>query len=426
MDQTLFDMPQFKSFTQAPLPENVKTTINTSIMTTSVLPKILAYSQTEFGNVILYESTKVSLLLILPNGMSLNNSIIKMSTSPLPIVGGERNGLVIYKNRPDQLEVLDNFFNGQAWRNELSEPLPVVAPKKEPFLLCKNKIIANGHQFEASLWEYSDKSLAIFSPLDFSNGNDKLMKPFHKLVCPDTNFSATGHSSGWMIFKNNTTMINFAKQHFPIQFETMYTKSSPIKILVPVQERQPEIIETKQIMVGDMTVTMEFAEYSPLSIALFPSPMIQIPGFDLKDNLKHPNGSNRAGYICPKSDKIKINTLEKYFGIENLENLYTMTEEISTRSSGFEKTTSAVTNGLSDLGIKDFSEIPVSTLLRLLSNKLMESSEFYEKNEVIGDILIYGDKDKVNDKAGFYDDMETKIQVICGNKMAVILSNFEE
>lgn len=415
------DMPQFQRLNMPIAPQGVQATFN-GTMTQAILPKILAYSQVSQGNVMLYESNKTTLLLVLPPGLSITIPNVKLSERPLPIVGGEKNGFAFYKNRPDQLSELDKII-GTVWRDQLSEPLPIPPVTKTPELLCRNNILYNGHQFSASLWEYSEKSLAIFAPMDFSGGNEKLMKPFSPLICPDLPVQPNGKPgacSGFMIYKNTRDMINFAKQFFPIPFESMYKKSvPPIAQTIPVTKQyEPTLIETKSFMFNGQQIFMEFIELSPFAIALFPTPMIPLDGFDMKE-LYHPTGNKRPGYLVAKSQKDKINLIQTFFGLSNLEDMYTLFEEVSARADINQQTTTQ--KSFSDLSINSFDDIPISTLLRLIQNKLKTSNDVTSKNEISGQILIYGDEDKVNLTAANLDEMETSIQVKVGTKMAVFL-----
>lgn len=423
MDQTLMSMPQFQHFNQPLAPQGVQATFNAT-MVASQLPKILAYSQAPQGNVMLYESNKTTLLLVLPPGMSVTlGNGIKMSDTPLPIPGGIfKTGYCFYKNQSEQLAELDKML-GPVWRDQLSEPLPPPIIKKEPVLLARTTINFNGHQFPASLWEYSDKSLAIFAPMDFSNGNEKLMKPQRSCACPD---SPSGKADGYMVWKSTSSMVNFAKQHFNVPFETMYTKSPPVHSAPVITQREPVILETKNFMFNGQQVTMDFVECSPLALTLFPTPMIQLDGFDMKE-LYHPNGTKRPGYLLAKSQKDKIIMIQNYFGLSELEGMYTMTEELPPRatinngSSGVLVPTQTQGRGFSDLSINSFDDIPLSTLLRLIKVKLEASVGVVNKNEISGQVLIYGDEEKVNSDAAILEEMETSIQVKCGNKMAIFL-----
>lgn len=423
MDQSLMSMSQFAHMNLPPIPQGVQTKFNAT-MTVSALPKILAYSQCDQGNVMLYESNKTTLLLVLPPGMSITIPGIKLSDRPLPIVGGEKTGYVFSKFQPQQLEELDRML-GSEWKNQLSEPLPAPVIAKTPVLLCRTNIAYNGHQVPASLWEYSDKSLVVFAPMDFSGGNDKLMKPFNPLVCPDLPpkpDGKPGSCSGYMIYKGTPNMVNFAKQHFQVPFETMYTKSPPVHLTPIAVQREPVILETKAFLFNNQQVTMEFVESSPLALAMFPSPMIALDGFDMKE-LYHPCGTKRPGYLIAKSQKDKITMIQQYFGLSDLESMYTMTEEVSARATAIQPLPvgSAQSKGFSDLSINSFDDIPLSTLLRLIQVKLKASVGVVNKNEISGQVLIYGDGAKVDADAAFLDDMETSIQVICGDKMAVFL-----
>lgn len=417
MDASLLAMPQFQNFNIQQPPTSVQTKFNGTLVASS-LPKILAYSNTEQGNVMLYESNNTSLLLVLPPGLSISIPNVKFSDTPLPIPGNMfKAGYVFYKNQPEQLAELDKLLS-PSWREQLSGPLPQPIVKKEPFLLARATINYNGHQFPASLWEYSDKSLVIFAPMDFSGGNDKLMKPWRGFVCPD---SPSGKSDGYMIYKNTPAMVNFAKQYFNVPFETMYTKSPPVATAPMVKKSEPNLFETKFFMFNNEQVKMEFVEISSLAIALFPTPMIFLDGFNMQE-LYHPNGNKIPGYLIPKSQKDKITMIQNYFGLSDIESMYIMKEEVSQRSTIVQQQ-SNVGSKFSDLSINSFDDIPISTLIRLLKAKLDASGEIINKNEVTGQILIYGDTDKVIADAQILDEMKTEIEIKCGSKMAILLGD---
>ena len=389
----------------------------------SALPKVLAFAGSETGNVFLYEVTKAIMLLVLPNGMELPSSsgFIK-GPKPFQTPHGDKSGYVFYKNRPDHIIKLIEMFKGSEWQKELSEPLPPPTVVKEPILLAKKTICWEGKTFDFSLWEYSDKTLTIFVPIDITKGNDRLLKPQHSLICPD---SPSGKANGYMCFKNNVMMINFVKSFIPdIAFETMYTKSIPLAAFEVKKQRDPQLLESKQFMSGDNQFVLDLVEYTEVSIALFPTPLFNLDGMQLTQNIIHPTQGSRPGYIIAKGNIQLVNTLKTYFGFSNIEDMYTITEE-SIRSIPQTKiiNSSGSASQLADMSIKSFDDIPIETLVRILRTKLSESPDICSK-ELLGDkIIIYGNKENVNDKVSELDHLSTIIEITCGLKSLVILEN---
>lgn len=388
----------------------------------SALPKTLAFAGSETGNVFLYEVTKTTMLLSLPTGMELpSSSGFVKGPKPFTTPHGEKTGYVFYKNKPDQINKLNEMFRGSDWQKELSEPLPPPTVAKEPILLVKKTVFWEGRSFDVSVFEYSEKTLAIFTPVDITKGNDKLLKPQHSMVCPG---SPSGKANGYMCFKNNVQMVNFVKSFLPdVPFETMYTKSTPLASAQIQKQRDPQLLESKQFMSGDNQFTLDLVEYTEASIALFPSPLFNLDGMQLSQNIIHPTQGPRPGYIIPKGNIHLINTMKSYFGFSNIEDMYSMTEE-STRSIDHVSQTTAVSQ-LADMSIKSFDDIPIETLVRILKTKLSESPAIISK-ELLGDkIIIYGNDTDVNDKVSEMDHLSTVIEIKCGSKTLFILENPE-
>lgn len=388
----------------------------------SVLPKVLTFASVESGNVVLYEINKLSILLTLPPGMELpTTSGIVKSDKKFPTPHGDKSGYLFYKNNASHIETLNKLFNGDVWQNELSEPLPQPVIPKDPSLLVRKAIMYNGRTMDISVWEYSDKSLAVFTPMDFSGGNDRLLKPCRGLACTD---SPNGKCDGYLIFKNNTGMISFLKQFIPdVNFEAMYKKSIPptssSSTSIP---REPQLLETKQIMLNGQEFNLEFYEYSELSVVLFPSPMISL-GTDYKqtDNLKHPIQGSRPGYTIPKSNVVAIESVCKYFGFSNIETLYTMKPEPPSRSVAMSSTITQQQSNLADMSIKTFDDIPIESLTTILRRKLVTSTGITCK-EMLGDkFLVYGDEESVNEKISEMDDMSISIEIKLSGKYLVLL-----
>lgn len=416
-------LPQFSRFQNPSIQES--TPINIAL-TKAKTPNILAYSQNEFGNIYLHEVNHLVILLCVPPGLELPFSKevnIRMSEKTYPTEQGEKTGYVFYKNNQSHMNKLDEIFR-PTWRDRLSEPLPTPKESKTPVLMMRKDILFNGEIVPASLWEYSDVSLVVFTPRDFSNGNPKLMKPFHKFVCPD---SPSGYSPGYGVYKNNSAMIDFAKKLFEFpDLETKYVKSQP-KTYTPVAvQKEPHFIfRDISFNSGFSTHTMDIIEISPLAITIFPSPILMINDFQsyYKDSLYHPTKGKQPGYLIPKSRNDLITILENFFQLDKLEGFYTMTQEeaqVIAPPPGSMPLGPNQAKDMSNAGINSFSDIPISTLLRLLEDKLKNSGPISNKEE-FKRLLIFGDADKVISEVASFDEMTTSIEVKCGDKMAVFL-----
>lgn len=399
----------------------------------AALPKVLTIRDSGNGNVVLYEITKATILLTLPQGMELPSSVgIPKGDKPLPTPHGNKTGYVFYKNRSDHISKLNDLLNGPDWQKELSEPLPPPVVAKEPVLLVKRVINFEGRSFEVSLWEYSDKCLTVFCPVDISKGNDKLLKPWRSLTCPD---SPSGKADGYMCFKNNSIMINFMKQVFPdVPFESMYTKSPAVMATKISQQREPQIIESKQFMSGDVTFVLDLVEYSESSIVLFPTPMFALQGMQQNDSVKHPTQGVRPGFVIPKANTQVIDTLKSFFGFSsNLESLYVMTEEVSRGVAiippagllppGPGQNVSSISNGLADMSMKSLDDIPIETLVRILRTKLTNVKELTSKNLIGEKLMFYGEETEISSKIEENDHLSIAIEIKCGTKSLVVLEN---
>lgn len=394
----------------------------------SVLPKVLTFASAESGNVVLYEINKLSILLTLPPGMELPHaSGIVKSDKKFPTPHGDKSGYLFYKNNASHIDTLNKLFNGDVWQKELSEPLPQPVVPKDPSLLVRKTIMYNGRTMDISVWEYSDKSLAVFSPMDFSGGNERMLKPCRGLACTD---SPSGKCDGYLIFKNNVGMISFLKQFIPdVNFEAMYKKSIPPSSSSSSYSsipKEPQLLETKQIMLNGQEFNLEFYEYSELSVVLFPTPMISLGGdYRQTDNLKHPTQGPRSGYTIAKANLGSIESVCKYFGFSNIETLYTMKPEVAARSVAMSNTTVPQQSNLADMSIKTFDDIPIESLTTILRRKLVTSTGITCK-EMLGDkFLVYGDEESVNDKISEMDDMSISIEIKLSGKYLVLLERDE-
>lgn len=416
LDNSYLSMPQYSQMTQSNQSSQFAGTF-----VKSALPKILLHSSVPGGNVFLYEVSKIEILLCVPEGNDINCGDVKKGYKSYETPHGEKKGYVFFKNNVKHMEALDMLFPDKSWRNHLSEPLPEPLIPKDPLFLCRKNVIFRGHQFDITVYEYSDKSLSVFSNMDISEGNEKLLKPWKNLTCPD---APGGKANGWLCYKNNNEMINFLKKFIPdIDFESMYKKSIPVKRSVKVV-RDPQLLHVKKFMNGDNEFTLDVYEYSETSIVLFPTPLINFDGFQQNQNLTHPIHGVKPGYIIPKKDTARMNMIKSFIGIANLEDMYVHEEEKSSRGTGFEPT-NLIAEKLSDFSIKSHEDIPIESLLRLISKKINESTELTNKNLLGGKLLIYGNTSSVETAREMNDDIPTTIQIICGDKSLYLLQHDE-
>ena len=408
MNSSMMAIPQYSAMTQVPTQQSGFS----GTVVASSLPKVLTFATVAQGNVVLYEVTKLVILLVPPSGMEITITDVKRDSKMYTTPHGEKNGYVFYKNNPKHMEVIDNLFQGPGWRANLSEPLPEPVIPKDPIFICEKNVMWEGKQFNFLLEEYSDKSLTVFVPVDITKGDDKLLKPCRSLVCTK---APGGKANGYLCYKSNAAMINFVKSFIPdIPFETMYKKSTPVAVTEVRKQADPQFLETKQFFYESNNFSVEFFEYSPLAIAVFPTPIFNIPGCQLTPNLNHPSKGQSNGYIIAKGNRQVIDMIKTFFHFENLETLYTMTDEPA--RSLPQAIPSAGGGALSNLGLSSFDDIPIETLVRLLKNKLDSSSSLNTKELIGGDILLYGPKEVVNESIELYSDGTVTFTITTGDK----------
>lgn len=407
---SFMSIPQFSNMNEV----NTPTANFSGQLVASSLPKLLIFSQTDKGNVCLYEVTELIILLVVPSGMELNIPDVKKSDKLYKTPHGDKSGYVFYKNNSKHVETIDNLFNDRNWRNELSKPLPDPVAPKDPYLLCERYILFKGNNIQFGLFEYSEKSLAFFVSQDITEGNERLGKFWRGLAHP------SGKKDGYLVYKNNVQMINFLKSIIPdVPFETMYTKSQALTNINKIdKQRDPQFLDTKQFMHDNITFFVDFFEYSEVSIAIFPTPMIAIPGLQLSTNLINPKVGKSDGYIVAKSNKPVMDMLKNFFRFDNIESLYTMVQE-TPRSSQVITQNSQI-NAPSNV-INSFDDIPIDTLVRILSTKLSSSSEFTSKELLGNKILIYGNNDKVNENLEIYSEAHIEFTCNIDNKILHVL-----
>ena len=185
-------------------------------ITKSEIPKLIAIAEAPSGNINLYEVAELTILMVTnPPNMVINISSIKKSDKTYDTPHGPKSGYLFYKNNTEHIKLLDQLFPGSGWQEQLSKKLPEPTEKKTPELLWSGNINYSGRICTFYLYEYSDKTLAIFTPIDLSQS----LSAFGKLVCPHVGGI---NSPGYMAFKSKPDHIKYLKTLIPsIDFETM-------------------------------------------------------------------------------------------------------------------------------------------------------------------------------------------------------------
>lgn len=383
------------------------------------------------GNVFLYDVSDLTILLVLPNSISLNftkeERITHSGEKTFLTMHGQKAGYLLYKNNQTHLSKIDSMFPDSNWRDNLLNPLPAVKVTATPVLMQKAVIYHNGENVPASLYEYSDKQLVVFAARDLA-GDKNILSPFHKFVCPE---SPSGYSEGYSAWKNNTRSINFLKQIFKLpDLEAKYVKSIPVRTTqTQIVPKHNHFIIGQKVMYGTNTLSLDVVEISPLAITIFFDPPMGIPGFEenWNNNITNPTNKSKGGFMIPKSRNDMISWFEQTFLLDKFEDRYELTEEESQRATGSVQSSTdnntnvnTVTNSLSNMSLSSMSDLPVNTLLRLLIDKI-KSTEYYNKADIGGKVLIIGSNNQAIADAANLDDMETEIEVIYGDKRAIML-----
>ena len=386
------------------------------------LPKLIAMAEAPGGNINLYEATKLVILMVTnPANMVISLPGIRRSDKTYDTPHGPKSGYVFYKNQADHIKLLDQLFPGSGWQDQLVEKAPEPTEKKTPELLWSGNINYSGRICTFYLYEYSDKSLAVFTPIDLS----QVLVPF-KLICPHGGGTS---QPGYNAYKNKADHIKFIKSLIPtVDFEAMYKKSAP-KVAGPSGPsgpsggkvvRDPIRIFYHDFIWNGSNFSIEVVEYSESSIAVFNTPMFEIPGLQRTSNLKHPQQGPRDGMIIAKGNKSQLDILKNYIGKPDLESLFVMEPETSsTRGSMFGNSTlpsgsNDVASMVSDMRPRTYEDIPVDTLIRILRTKL-EKMDVLEVKELIGgDVMLSGTEEQVNAQKELYIDAEISIEVNSG------------
>lgn len=388
---------------------------------------VLAYAQQGDINIFLYDVSELTIMLSIPQTMNVSftpkENIKHSGAKKFQTIHGEKDGFLLYKNNQTHLDKIDQMFPNSGWRANLVEALPAVKVAADPVLMIKAVIYHNGENVPASLYEYSDKTLVVFAARDLA-GDPKIMKWWSRYVCPD---APSGYSDGYGVFKNNQQAVNFLKQIFRFpELESRYVKSPAIQS-APVQTvRSNHFIQNKQVMFGPTNHLVDVVENGPFSVVVFFDPPINIQGFEqnLKNELNHPVKGKFPGYLISKSRKDMITWLETSFGLNNFESNYIIEEETSQRQSAVPVATTAagtVQNSQHvSSAISNLSDIPIETLLRLLTEKIKQTT-FFNKGTIDGKVIIFGENQTVEETAANLDDMATELEIKYGDRSLVML-----
>lgn len=188
----------------------------------------------------------------------------KRDSSPSDIEGGfleGKRGYIFYKQTEKHMNCLDSFLGGSDWRKDINIP---IIEKKDPILLSLFKY--NG--FDIELYEYSDKTLALFAFNDageISNFNfDGHLNSFPRLYYKRKNNMVSG--AGYMAMKSRSSDINYVRTICPCDFGSMFTKSTPMKTEPIKDYKKPELLEKKEISYEkngkEKTITVYLYRYS--------------------------------------------------------------------------------------------------------------------------------------------------------------------
>lgn len=398
--------------------------VSTFNLTTSTKPtygNVLAYSQSGNGNVFLYDVAELTILLVLPPGLNAKfepkDNIKHSGEKMFSTIHGQKNGYPFYKNNQVHLDKIDIMFPGSEWRKNLIDPLPPIKAPSEPLLMKKINIIHNGENVPVSLYEYNDKQLVVFCARDLA-GDSNILSYWKRYVCPE---APSGYSDGYGAWKNNQRAINFLKHTFKFpDLESKYVKSVAIKS-APTQIQHNHFIINKPIMYGSISAIMDVVEISALALNIFFDPPFGINGFEnnWKNDLNHPTKGKMGGFMFPKGRTDIISWLEQTFLLDKFEDRYELTEEASARATGT-NVSSTISDTISNMSLTSMADLPVNTLLRLLIDKI-NNTEYYNRPDLGGKILIIGPSEQAIADAANLDDMETEIEVIYGAKRAIML-----
>lgn len=394
---------------------------------------VLAYAQQGDANIFLYDVADLTILLSIPQSMNISfqtkENIKHSGTRKFNTIHGERDGFLFYKNNQTHLDKIDQMFPGSNWRSQLSSPLPAVKSPSEPVLMMRATVYHNGENVPASLYEYNEKQLVVFSARDLA-GDKNILSWWSRYVCPE---ATSGYSDGYGAWKNNPRAINFLKQIFKFpELETKYVKSQPVMSSPPSQSTSHNhFIIDKQVMFGPTSHQLDVVEISPLAVTIFFDPPIGIQGFEQqwKQDLKHPVKGKFPGFLIPKSRTDMLSWIQSNFGLDDFESKYLMNREENERETGIPKTPQQLTeqstaqstaSALSNMTLNNMSDIPIATLLRLLTEKINQTN-FYNKSTIDGKVIIFGKKEEVVETASNLDEMSTELEVHFGDKQLVML-----
>ncbi len=389
------------------------------------LPKLIAIAEApNNGNIHLYEITKASILMVTnPQNMIINLQGLIRTDKSYDTPHGPKTGYIFYKNRPEHLNMIDQLFPGSDWKEQLVEAIPPPQEKKDPVLIWNDFLNYGNINHSTYLYEYSDKSLALFTTVELG---DQL--PKCKLQCPHLGKSEMGYS----VWKNKVEHINFLKNvlKIPVDFESKYVKSVPKTTKVDKVEKEPIRIFYHPFEYNGVSYEIEVYEYTELSVAVFTTPMFPISGLTVTENLTHPTQGRRTGMIISKQNDAHMTILKNYINKHDLETLYVMEPKKSSRGdimNSFGPVTSSNTSEENEQGKpRSYEDIPFDTLVRLLRvNLLKESDEACVKDLIGNEIMIIGEKTQVEDKLELYIDAKIKVELTIENKKLVII-NLEE
>lgn len=202
------------------------------------------------------------------------------------------SGYVFFKKTKSHIDKLDELFDNE-WRKELKEPLPEIE-ERNPDLLWEGEI--NGKH--AELYDYTDKSIALFTDEDFSQFVSAKLWMSNRYTHP-----TRGKVPAYCIGKRGKG-IDEVRKLVPINFGMKYTKSPPISTIPIEGSAGPMMIDQRNIELEDVVYEMTVYDYTKESFAVFFSPDIEFneKGLMRNENLSI-NGKKIPGYTFSKSNQ---------------------------------------------------------------------------------------------------------------------------
>lgn len=284
----------------------------------------------------------------------------------------ENWGYVFYKHTKSYMDSLNKLLEGAPWKEKLNEELPEIK-EYNPGMLWSGTV--NGVLHE--LCEYTDKSVAIFTNLNYS----KFVKEKIWLTTDIGYMHPEGdRRPGYCIAKSSKKGLEELQRLVPINFGLEFVKSSPIAT-PPIQSNKHEqtLLGIENHEIEDEIVIANVYDYGSESFALIMRPDvtgIDVSGFMRNEKLKI-NGETEPGYIIAKSNITAVSELQDFVPAAIL-------------SFSKAKTTSTVSE-VKEESIEDIINKLMIRLNKLDQNKII-------KTKLKGKIFYYGNTAKIENE----------------------------